>query len=69
MLIFSLIIFLNSGIPALIFSIMARDNFDNGLLVRGNSNAKTAKILNIIGCIFGIIIIIAVAVTLAVLLT
>ena len=44
------------GIPAVIFSCRARDYFDLGLIAQGNSKARTAKILNIIGITVGLIL-------------
>jgi hypothetical protein len=41
------------GIPALIFSIKAREQYQLGLFKQAEDNAKTAKKLNLIGLVVG----------------
>jgi uncharacterized protein YqhQ len=41
------------GIPAVIFSCKANDDVNAGRTIEAQSSAKIAKILNIIGIIFG----------------
>ena len=48
--------FLWLGIPALIFSLLARDQYNSGDLIGGNSSAGISKILNIIGFVLGDIV-------------
>jgi hypothetical protein len=43
------------GIPALIFSIKAREQNQLGLFKQAEDNAKTAKKLNLIGLVVGLI--------------
>ncbi|KAF6020530.1 hypothetical protein EB796_021165 [Bugula neritina] len=50
------------GAIAVAFSCMARDAYDRGDIVAGNSHAKIAKIMNIIGPVLTAIVIIIVVV-------
>ena len=50
------------GVPDVIFSCRARDYFDQGC-TQGNSEAKIAKILNIIGITVGLILTIVAIIT------
>ena len=52
------LIFQNEGIPAVSLSCRARDNFEQGFITQGNSNAFEAQILNIHGFTFGLILLI-----------
>jgi hypothetical protein len=48
------------GIPAIIISLRARKQYEKGFFIQGDSSAKTAKILNIIGISVGTFIIIGI---------
>jgi hypothetical protein len=44
------------GIPALICSIRARQNFKNGNIQEGNESARSAKLFNFIGILIGVLL-------------
>ena len=44
------------GLPALIFSCLARDQYSYGDLIGGNSSAGVSKILNIFGFFLGALV-------------
>ena len=51
------------GIPALIFSIRAREQYRLGMILEAKDNAKTAYKMNIAGITIGLIIFIFVLIT------